>query len=348
MIKIKRGNRTGCIYKVKEKRRKQWRVYITNGWDDNGKQIRKSLGYYPTYDDAVIGLNEYIKTPYDLDYNNVTFESMWNEVMKDLNKLVKDKKMTEKNVYCLSLAFKNHLTSIHKTKLSDIRYITLQNIIDESDLGRTGRGFIKTVCQKIFERAITVHELPLKDPTLKLKVNASGNSDKHIPFTDEELNVLWNNVNDDFVKTILIFCYTGMRPNELFSINRENIHIEERYMVGGSKTEAGRDRVIPIHKKILPLIEHFFYNGSNEPFKQLIEDFNYGKYWRVINKLMKDFNMNHTAYDGRHTFITRMKQAGANEQILKKIIGHSIQDLTERVYTHRSIKELVNEVDKLD
>lgn len=63
---------------------------------------------------------------------------------------------------------------------------------------------------------------------------------------------------------------------------------------------------------------------------------------------MNNLNMNHTSYDCRHTFATRMKQIGANEQILKKILGHSIQDLTECVYTHRAIEELVKEVNKID
>ena len=41
MIKIKRTNGTGCIYKVKERRRKPWRVYVTAGWNENGKQLKK-------------------------------------------------------------------------------------------------------------------------------------------------------------------------------------------------------------------------------------------------------------------------------------------------------------------
>lgn len=62
---------------------------------------------------------------------------------------------------------------------------------------------------------------------------------------------------------------------------------------------------------------------------------------------MERLGLNHTPYDGRHTFITNMKRAGANEYILKKIVGHSIKDVTENVYTHRDISDLINEVKKI-
>ncbi len=56
---------------------------------------------------------------------------------------------------------------------------------------------------------------------------------------------------------------------------------------------------------------------------------------------------NHTPYDGRHTFITKMKEALANEYLLKLIVGHRIEDVTEKYYTHRKIQELVQEVQKI-
>jgi len=62
---------------------------------------------------------------------------------------------------------------------------------------------------------------------------------------------------------------------------------------------------------------------------------------------MEWLGFNHTPYDGRHTFITRMKEAGANEYLLKIIVGHRIEDVTEKYYTHREIQALVKEVQKI-
>ena len=44
--------------------------------------------------------------------------------------------------------------------------------------------------------------------------------------------------------------YTGLRPTELLEIQTENVHLDEKYMAGGMKTEAGKDRIIPLNDKI--------------------------------------------------------------------------------------------------
>ena len=52
-------------------------------------------------------------------------------------------------------------------------------------------------------------------------------------------------------------------------------------------------------------------------------------------------------HDTRHTFITAAKAAGVDEYILKMIVGHSITDVTEATYTHRTIEQLYNEICKI-
>ena len=48
-----------------------------------------------------------------------------------------------------------------------------------------------------------------------------------------------------------------------------------------------------------------------------------------------------------HTFITLAKEAEMNEYCLKLIIGHDINDVTERIYTHRTTKNLRTEIEKI-
>ena len=57
--------------------------------------------------------------------------------------------------------------------------------------------------------------------------------------------------------------------------------------------------------------------------------------------------MNHKPHDTRHTFITLAKEANMNDFIIKQIVGHTTEDITERVYTHRSIESLKDEIEKI-
>lgn len=79
----------------------------------------------------------------------------------------------------------------------------------------------------------------------------------HDRYSDEEIKTLWSKLYEiNNVDIILIMIYTGLRPTELLEILTENVHLEEKYMIGGIKTDAGNDRIIPLNDKIIPLIKN--------------------------------------------------------------------------------------------
>lgn len=55
----------------------------------------------------------------------------------------------------------------------------------------------------------------------------------------------------------------------------------------------------------------------------------------------------HRGHDGRVHFVTLAKKAEMDEYALKRIVGHKIDDLTERVYTRRTVEWLISELDKI-
>lgn len=42
-----------------------------------------------------------------------------------------------------------------------------------------------------------------------------------------------------------------------------------------------------------------------------------------------------------------LEECNLNEYVLKSIVGHSINDVTEKVYTHRTIEKLKEEMEKI-
>lgn len=60
-------------------------------------------------------------------------------------------------------------------------------------------------------------------------------------FTNKEIDILFAHDSDERVRIILTLIYTGMRIDELLGLLTANVHINDGYIVGGEKTEAGKE-----------------------------------------------------------------------------------------------------------
>lgn len=58
---------------------------------------------------------------------------------------------------------------------------------------------------------------------------------------------------------------------------------------------------------------------------------------RVMHNIHAD---GHTTHDCRHTVATLLDTADANEVAKRRILGHAGGDVTERVYTHKGLRQL--------
>ena len=85
----------------------------------------------------------------------------------------------------------------------------------------------------------------------------------HKPFTEWEIEKLFDHENIPFVDTILIMSYTGFRVGELFNIRREDVDVQNMTIRGGSKTEAGKNRLVPVHEKIQKYVMDYYRRVMN-------------------------------------------------------------------------------------
>ena len=190
--------------------------------------------------------------------------------------------------------------------------------------------------------------------------NAKENRKSHIAFTDDEMEILWQNINIPDVDIILIQCYTGMRPQELGAINLSDVNLDKNYMIGGMKTTAGKDRMIPIHPNIKPLIENKISQAQSDGCTKLIvskgvelktryRPLTYHKYFLRFKDICTQLNLSpdHKPHDPRKQFITMAKKYNVDEYAIKRIVGHKITDITESVYTERDPQWLYEEICKI-
>ena len=176
-------------------------------------------------------------------------------------------------------------------------------------------------------------------------------------FNYNQINYLWNfktrsnglkehikKEKEKFIRDFwLILLYTGMRADELLSVYTANIFLDDNYIIGGLKTQAGINREIPIHPRIKHLFEKY-YNPDNEfLFMQPNgnkADYDYYLYHYKFNfKKLHPEVSEHTAHDARHTLRTELKKLNVKDIIINSIIGHSNEDVGDDVYTHISIEE---------
>src|SRR5699024_5985967 len=68
---------------------------------------------------------------------------------------------------------------------------------------------------------------------------------------------------DKWANTILIMIYTGMRIGELLTLTKFDVDIENMVIMGGIKTDAGKNRIIPVHPKIQKYIKHWYGNSKD-------------------------------------------------------------------------------------
>lgn len=303
------------------------------------------LGYFKTRKEAQIALAEYNRDPFDIDLRKLTFREVFERWANEhFPKVSQSKKNAYKTVF-------NQSTEIHDVPISTIKTMHLQKLINEkSHLKSSTLGHHRSCYSQIFNYAVK-NEIISKNCADFIDIPKSGDRRSKKPFTASEIEQLfvYADAGEKDVEVVLILLFTGFRVMELLSIKKKDVHLADRYMIGGFKSEAGTDRIVPIHRKIAPIIEARMNQSDSEYLiptpkgcKWLYQNYRAN----VWVPLMKRLGMEHTAHDTRHTFVSMMTAAGVNKVVLQRIVGHSNKDVTD-LYTHLELKQLIEAIDMI-
>lgn len=373
MVKFKRRpNGSGTVVKLSGRRRKPFCAKVTLDERNltNGEKKRLVIGTFETYQEALNALSLY-----SLTVNNTISKKEAMEIDPEVYQKVQDK-MSKKvptflDIYyildkdefsLLSPQTQNsmhgaikHLKKLHYLKIDQITLRMIQDVFDEDGSNHSTQVHMKTICTKVFRYAVVNQCIERNDDyTSYIRIAKYEESDMHRPYTINEILAL-KKADTPEAHIMLIFIYTGVRINELLNINRDNIHIDEKcdddgterlisYMITGSKTKAGKNRIVPIHDDI----KQFVIDELLKPEKRLV-DVTYANFTTrtVLIKVNKLLNTHHTMHDTRKTFATLCQMNNLNVYIRKKVLGHRMNDITFDVYTNESKNRLWTEVNKI-
>ncbi|MGN1181445.1 MAG: tyrosine-type recombinase/integrase [Faecalibacillus sp.] len=248
----------------------------------------------------------------------------------------------------------NHFKQIHERTINTISLQDLQEIFDNDKSGHGTKMHMKVLCSKIFEYSVMHRYINRDDDyTEYIKLGKRNSSTKHYAFSNKEIRLLMND-NDDIAKILLIYIFSGLRANELLNIKREDVHIDEvcsddgvervvSYFVTGSKTDAGKNRIVPIHHLIKPFIIELILKKE----KRIIDcDYNYFRI-HIVNPFLEKKQLKHTLHDTRVTFTTLCQLNNVDLFSRKRILGHKMKDITFDTYTSTVINKLYEEIQKI-
>lgn len=337
---MKLPNGYGSISKLPGNRRRPYMVRKIVGTDDDGRPIYKIIGYTATREEGLALLAKYNGNPWNIDAGDVKLSDLFAQWAQD-----NPHKLSDSNLRALKSAYK-YLVPLQNMQYRTIRAYQMQQTIDRCNQGPSTQAKIKNLWRHLDRFALEM-DVPIKGHAALLSAAPAESTTSRVPFTDDEINLIWDDVDAPWADTVLIMLYSGWRIGELLTLRKEDINMVDQTMKGGIKTTAGKNRFVPIHPRILPLIE----KRMEEPGEYLI-GINGGKctqtpYRRRWAILMDRWGMQHTPHECRHTFRTRLDAVGANQRCCDLLMGHASKDVGNRVYNHKTLADLKNAISLL-
>ena len=324
---VKRANGTGTVYKLQGRRTRPWVAA-------KGKTI---IGYFDKKTSALEALARLQGRSIDEIYN-WTFKEVY-EAWKDEH----FREIGERGIESYKWAF-DILKPLHSRKFRELRTADYQEVIDKyRDKSYSTLSKFKQLATQMSQWGIR-QELITTNFASFIKLPENVKKEKDI-FSAEEIEALEKDGSQE-AKVVLMMVYTGMRIGELFNLRVENVH--ETYVIGGEKTKAGRNRIIPIRSEGRVFFAEFKQRATNEFLisgysgQKVAANFRKRDYYPLLDRLGISKKTPHTA---RHTFASWAVTNNIKPELLQKMLGHADYSTTANIYEHFDIDQLIDAID---
>ena len=257
-------------------------------------------------------------------------------------------KLSQANTRSLQTAY-NYLKDIHDFKYKNLTSDDYQKILDNCDKSDSILSAIKNLMQKLDTYAGRKGIID-KKPSDFVTVEYRKIRKQKIPFTNEQIHKFWTKDGLLWADIMLFLLYTGMRIEESFDVRTEDIHLEQGYFTGGIKTQAGIDRVIPIHKAIIHIIERYYNPNNKYLFMYKGNKISKSTYYLYYGPMLEELEMpNIVPHTSRVTFRSELDRKCnlSQKNCIDKIMGHITADVGKDIYTKKDLNELAETINKV-
>lgn len=254
-------------------------------------------------------------------------------------------------------AYKN-TSPLHDEIFADITREDLQNVLndlaapkepDKKPLKHASLELVKNLYNGMYKYAIG-ERIVSTDIQSSVTIPIDDDDQHGVPFSEAELEIMYNHLDIPIIQAAVIMCYSGWRITEFLTLD---INLDDMTFFGGVKTEAGIDRIVPIHAGIAPLVQLYTSQQpiySKDSFRKnwdtVMNDL--GILWTETRKGRKVKKAKHTSHDCRHTFSWLCDKYKVDPISKRMMIGHKLgKDVTDNTYGHRTTDELREEISKI-
>ena len=346
----KRENGSGSIVRRKLANGTKYVAYAPARYirvDGRTKCIQQKLGSFDRKSDARALLDDYLKHP--TSKYNFTLRELYEE-WKSISFTDISKQTQTNYTTCWSKICACTTSSIADKLVREITTADMRRVLDYYTDGTAVKALSKSYITKLKALLTQLYDYALENNIVDRNYAAlvklpKMESSKARAFTDLEFAKLeknWATVPGG--DACLVLCYTGFRITEFCALTRFSYDPKSQTLTGGIKTDAGRDRTVPIHPKIQPIISAWYSRSSGPLFprpdgKPHNKDTFLRNIWRPCMTalgLPEDL----TPHSARHTCATRLSAAGVPAEDIQRILGHSDYSMTANTYINQDISTL--------
>lgn len=198
------------------------------------------------------------------------------------------------------------------------------------------------------------------DPTRYITPPKGKAPVKRQALTEEEVEIVKDNINQPFGLFPYFLMYTGLRKGEALALQYKDIDFDNKEIsvsksiyykggvahIKGTKTESGERKVF------LPdVLADKLSKGKAEEYLFSVDGTKplaYSTFERKWKKYKEEVGLNITAHQLRHTYATILFEAEIDAKDAQYLLGHSDISVTRNIYTHIRKNHLEQTGEKLN
>lgn len=348
---MRRPNGYGTIVKLSGTRRNPWAVRIASR-DSKNRVQQKYLSYHATSQAALDALNEYNRniaagTAPASDNLTMTLGQVYAAWSDRAYARLKAGSVTS------SRAAWKRVSILADVKMRKVTTDQLQTLIDKDEAAGLSKSSISNdalLLKNLYNYAME-RDIVGKDYSAYIQLPKIAPKQERRPFTDAEFAQLeaMAAAGVPWADTVVMLCYTGWRVGEFLALTPADYHADGNYLQGGSKTEAGKDRIVPVHPKIKPYLDAWLSKKGaaiicDESGAAITQHHYRAHCFTAL--LVSIGTASATPHWCRYTFASHLQKAGVDELTRKRLLGHSDKDVTEH-YTKTDLAQLIAGINQL-